>query len=48
LLKLARLPEAYKHLSAALDRMPAGIVSPDNERALQVLNRLQSGTEAVG
>ena len=48
LLKQERMPEAYKHLSAALDRMPAGIVSPDHERALQILNQLQSGTEAVG
>jgi tetratricopeptide (TPR) repeat protein len=48
LLEQRRVPEAYKHLRAALDRMPAGIVSPDHERALQVLNRLQSGTKAVG
>jgi predicted ATPase len=48
LLKQDRLPEADKHLSAALDRMPAGIVSPDHARALQILNQLQSGTEAVG
>jgi tetratricopeptide (TPR) repeat protein len=43
-----RVPEAYKHLSAALDRMPTGVVSPAQQRALQVLNRLQSGIEAVG
>jgi tetratricopeptide (TPR) repeat protein len=48
LLKQDRLPEAYKHLSAALDRTPAGIVSPDHTRALQILNQLQSDTEAVG
>jgi predicted ATPase len=48
LLKQGRVPEADKHLSAALDRMPAGIVFPDHARALQVLNQLQSGTEAVG
>jgi predicted ATPase/DNA-binding winged helix-turn-helix (wHTH) protein len=48
LLKQDRLSEAYEHLRAAFDRMPAGIVSPDHTRALQVLNRLQSGTEAVG
>jgi predicted ATPase/DNA-binding winged helix-turn-helix (wHTH) protein len=48
LLKQERVPEAYKHLSAALDRMPGGIVSPAHERALQILNRLQSDTEAVG
>ena len=48
LLKQGRVPEAYKHLSAAFDRMPGGIVSPDHTRALQILSRLQSGTEAVG
>jgi tetratricopeptide (TPR) repeat protein len=48
LLKQGRVPEAYKHLSAALDRMPAGIVSPAHKRALQILNRLRSGTRAVG
>jgi hypothetical protein len=42
------VPEAYKHLSAALDRMPAGIVSHDHARALQILNWLRSGTKAVG
>jgi hypothetical protein len=47
LLKQYRLPEAYQHLSAALDRTPAGIVSPAHERALQILDQLQSGTEAV-
>jgi predicted ATPase/DNA-binding winged helix-turn-helix (wHTH) protein len=48
LLKQRRVPEAYKHLSAALDRMPAGMASPDRTRALQMLDRLQSGTDAVG
>jgi predicted ATPase len=48
LLRQGRVPEAYKHLSAALDRMPGGIVSPDHTRALQILSRLQSGTKAVG
>jgi tetratricopeptide (TPR) repeat protein len=48
LLKQGRVPEACNHLSAALDRAPAGIVSPDRKRALQILNRLQSGAEAVG
>jgi tetratricopeptide (TPR) repeat protein len=48
LLRPGRVPEAYKYLSAALDRMPAGIVSPDHTRALQILDQLQSGTEAVG
>jgi predicted ATPase len=48
LLKQGRVPEAYKHLGAALDRMPAGIISPDHARALQILSRPRSGTEAVG
>jgi predicted ATPase len=48
LLKQDRLPEAFERLRAALDRMPAGTVSPDHARALQVLDQLQSGTEAVG
>jgi tetratricopeptide (TPR) repeat protein len=47
LLKLARPPEAYKHLSAALDRTPAGMVFPDHTRALQILSQLQSGAEAA-
>ena len=46
--KQERMTEAHKHLSAALDRMPGGIVSPDHTRALQILSRLQSGTKAVG
>lgn len=48
LLKRGRVPEAYKHLSLAFDRMPAGIVSPDHARALQILSQLQSATRAVG
>jgi predicted ATPase/DNA-binding winged helix-turn-helix (wHTH) protein len=48
LLKQGRVPEAYKYLSAAFDRMPAGIVSPTHKRAMQIVNRLRSGTEAVG
>jgi len=47
LLKQDRVPEAYKHLSAALDRTPAGIVSPTHERARQNLSQLQSGTKSV-
>jgi predicted ATPase/DNA-binding winged helix-turn-helix (wHTH) protein len=38
LLKQGRVPEAYEYVSAAFDRMPAGIVSPVQERALQILN----------
>jgi predicted ATPase/DNA-binding winged helix-turn-helix (wHTH) protein len=48
LLKQDRVPEAYQHLSAALDRTPGGIVSPAHARARQILSRLQSGSEAVG
>jgi predicted ATPase/DNA-binding winged helix-turn-helix (wHTH) protein len=48
LLKQERMPEAHKYLSAALDRMPGRAVSAAQKRALQTLNRLQSGTEAVG
>jgi predicted ATPase/DNA-binding winged helix-turn-helix (wHTH) protein len=40
LLKQDRAAEAYKHLSVALDRMPAGITSPDHTRALQILSQL--------
>jgi hypothetical protein len=48
LLKQRRVPEAYKYLGAVLDRIPAGIVSPDHKRALQIVNRMQSGINAVG
>jgi tetratricopeptide (TPR) repeat protein len=48
LLKQDRWPEAYKHLSAALDHVPAGIASPDRTRALQILSQLQSGSETIG
>ena len=48
LLKQARVAEACQHLSAALDRIPGGIISPDHKRALQALNRLQPGIKAVG
>jgi predicted ATPase/DNA-binding winged helix-turn-helix (wHTH) protein len=43
-----REAEAYKHVSAALGRMPAGTVSPTQKRALQILNQLQSGIQAAG
>ena len=48
LLKQDRLPEAYKYLGAAFDRMPGGTVSPVHERALQILNRLRSGIKPIG
>jgi tetratricopeptide (TPR) repeat protein len=47
LMKQDRLPEACKHLSAAFDRMPAGIASPAHKRASQILNQLQSSTRVV-
>jgi predicted ATPase/DNA-binding winged helix-turn-helix (wHTH) protein len=47
LLKQGRAPEAYKHLSEASDRMPAGVASPAHKRAQQILDRLQSGTETA-
>jgi hypothetical protein len=48
LLKQDRVPDAYRHLSAALDRMPGGIVAPVHKRAVQILDQLQSGSEVVG
>jgi predicted ATPase/DNA-binding winged helix-turn-helix (wHTH) protein len=48
LLKQDRSSEAHKHLSAAFDRMPAGIMSPVHERALQILDQLRFGSSAVG
>ena len=46
--KQDRAAVAYQHLSAALDRMPAGTVSPDRTRALQIIDQLKSDTAAVG
>ena len=46
LMKQDRAAEAHKHLSVALDRIPAGILSPVHERARQILDRLHSGAEA--
>jgi tetratricopeptide (TPR) repeat protein len=48
LLKQRRGPEAHEHLSAALDRMPGGTVSPDRTRALRILSQLQYGLKVVG
>jgi predicted ATPase/DNA-binding winged helix-turn-helix (wHTH) protein len=48
LLKQDRVPEAYRHLGAALDRIPAGIVSPVHERARQIFGQLHPGPESVG
>jgi predicted ATPase/DNA-binding winged helix-turn-helix (wHTH) protein len=47
LLNQDREAEACKHLSAALERMPAGIVFPAHKRALQILDHLRSGTKAL-
>jgi hypothetical protein len=46
--KQDRVSEGYKHLNAAISRMPKGIVSPAHERALQILDRFQPGTKAAG
>ena len=48
LLKQDRLSEAHNHLSAALDRMPAGTIFPVHERARKILDRLQSGIKPAG
>jgi len=48
LLSQKRMPEAYKHISAALGRAPDGIVSPVHDRARQIFSRFQSGTKAAG
>ena len=48
LLKQDRVPEAYKQLSAAFGRTPAGNIYHDRKRALEVLNQLQSGATVVG
>ena len=47
LLLQARAPEAYRHISAALNSTPEGTVSPVHERARQILARLQSGPKAA-
>jgi predicted ATPase/DNA-binding winged helix-turn-helix (wHTH) protein len=48
LLKQGRMPEAYEYLASALDRMPAGTLSPPHRRALQILTQIQSGFKAAG
>src|SRR6266481_971386 len=42
LLKQDRVAEAFKYLSEALDRTPAGIVSPAHARARQLFSQLRS------
>ncbi|MEH2548445.1 putative ATPase/DNA-binding winged helix-turn-helix (wHTH) protein [Bradyrhizobium sp. AZCC 2262] len=48
LLSQKRMPEAYGHISAALDQTSDEIVSPVHDRARQILSRLQPGTRAAG
>jgi tetratricopeptide (TPR) repeat protein len=48
LLSQKRMAEAYRHVSAALNQTPDGIVSPVHDRARQILSRFQSGTMAAG
>jgi hypothetical protein len=48
LLKQDRVPEAFKYLSAALDRMPGGTTALTHKRALQLLDRLQPDIKAAG
>jgi predicted ATPase/DNA-binding winged helix-turn-helix (wHTH) protein len=48
LLKQHRTSEARNHLSAAFDRMPAGMISPAHERAQNILDRLQSEIGPIG
>jgi hypothetical protein len=48
LLSQKRMAEAYRHVSAALNQTPDGIVSPVHDRARQILSRFQSGTKAAG
>jgi tetratricopeptide (TPR) repeat protein len=48
LLSQKRMPEAYGHISAALDQTSDEIVSPVHDRARQILSRFQPGTRAAG
>jgi len=48
LLSQKRMAEAYRHISAALNQTPDGIVSPIHNRARQILSRFQSGAMAAG
>jgi hypothetical protein len=43
-----RIPEAYRHISAALNGTPDEMMSPVHMRARQVLRRFQSSAKAVG
>jgi len=48
LLRKRRIPEAYGHISAALNGTPGEMISPVHIRARQVLRRFQSSAKAVG
>jgi hypothetical protein len=43
-----RVPEGYRHLKEAFDRMPAGSAFPAYMRAAKLLNQFQSGAKAAG
>jgi predicted ATPase/DNA-binding winged helix-turn-helix (wHTH) protein/tetratricopeptide (TPR) repeat protein len=47
LLLQARVPEAHRHISTALNGTPEEMRSPVHERARQILARLQSGAKAA-
>jgi hypothetical protein len=48
LLSQKRMAEAYRHISAALNHAPVGVVSPVHDRARQILSRFQCGSKAAG
>jgi tetratricopeptide (TPR) repeat protein len=48
LLRKRCIPEAYRHISAALNGTPDEMMSPVHMRARQVLRRFQSSAKAVG
>ena len=48
LLRKRRIPEAYRHISAALNGTPDEMMSPVHMRARQVLRRFQFSAEVVG
>jgi predicted ATPase len=48
LMSQKRMPEAYRHISAALDQTPDEIVSPVHDRARQILSSFHLDTKAAG
>jgi len=48
LLLQARVPEAYHHITTALNGTPEAMKSPVHDRARQILAKLQSGPKAAG